>query len=233
MTTNAFRADFPIFSHTDAAYLDNAATTQRPEGVLRAVRDFYERHNANPLRGLYALSEQATEAYEQARARVADFIHAASPCEVVFTRNATEALNLVAYSWGLSALKPGDELLVTVTSHHSNILPWQMVARQTGAKLRFLLCDPDGSYPEELLAGAVNEHTKLAAAELVSNVTGRRFPMETLIRLVHAVGGRVVVDGAQSVPHMPTDVRAMDCDFLAFSGHKMLSEMGIGVLWAR
>ena len=233
MLTNQYRADFPIFSHTDAVYLDNAATTQRPECVLQAVRTFYEQQNANPLRGLYRLSEAATEAYKQARQTVADFIHARSACEVVFTRNATEALNLVAYSYGLSALKPGDELLVSITSHHSNILPWQMVARKTGAKLRFLLCERDGSYSDEAIDAAVNEHTKLAAVELVSNVTGRRMNAERVIRLVHGVGGKVVLDGAQSVPHMATDVQALDCDFLAFSGHKMLAEMGIGVLWAR
>lgn len=233
MLSNEFRKDFPIFGHTDAVYLDNAATTQRPESVLQAVKRFYEQSNANPLRGLYQLSEAATEAYENARQTVADFIHARSAAEVVFTRNATEALNLVAYSYALSTLKPGDEILVTITSHHSNILPWQMAARQTGAKLRFLLCEKDGSYSDEAITAAVNEHTRLAAVEYVSNVTGRKMNVERVIELVHSFGGVVVVDGAQSVPHMATDVQAIGCDFLAFSGHKMLSEMGIGVLWAR
>lgn len=164
---------------------------------------------------------------------MAAFINARSEREIIFTRNTTEALNLAAYSYACSALKPGDELLVTITSHHSNILPWQMAARVTGAKLRFLLCEQDGSYTDEAIDAAINEHTRLAAIELVSNVTGRRQRAERIISRVHAMGGLVVLDAAQGVPHMKTDVQALDCDFLAFSGHKMMADMGIGVLWAR
>lgn len=231
-----YKQDFPIFSssaYQNMVYLDNAATTQRPHVVLEAEKHFYESANANPLRGLYSLAMEATDLYEDARETVRSFINAHSAREIIFTRNATEALNLVAYSYGLSFLKEGDEILVSITAHHSNLLPWQMVAARTGAKLRFLECLADGSFPEETVRSLVTDRTKIVAVEAVSNVTGGRNQVELLTKLVHEKGGIIVLDGAQSVPHMPTDVAALDVDFMAFSGHKMFAAFGIGCLYGK
>ncbi|MCD8211480.1 MAG: SufS family cysteine desulfurase [Oscillospiraceae bacterium] len=227
------RKDFKIFQDRDIVYLDNAATTQRPEPVLEAERKFYEQDNANPFRGLYELGVKATEEYEKSRARTARFIHAERPEEIVFTRNTTESINLVSYSYASSFLKPGDEILITIAEHHSNLLPWQAAARRTGAVLKYLECDGDGSFSRESIEEAVTPRTKLAAICHISNVTGRVTPVEEIIRLVHAAGGIVLVDAAQSAPHMLLDVQEMDCDFLAFSGHKMFGPMGIGVLYGK
>ncbi|MCD8327048.1 MAG: SufS family cysteine desulfurase [Lachnospiraceae bacterium] len=228
-----YKEDFPLLKNTDLAYLDNAATAQRPSVVLDAVQDFYVRSNANPLRGLYDLAVDATERYEAARERTRRFIHADKSEEIIFTRNTTESINLVAYSYGLTNLKPGDEILITIAEHHSNMLPWQMVARQTGATLKYLDCDPDGSYPVERIAQAVTPNTKLAAIGHISNVLGCINPVEEIISRVHQNGGVVLVDAAQSVPHIPVDVQALDADFLAFSGHKLFGPMGIGVLYGK
>ena len=228
-----YKKDFPLLKDSQVAYLDNAATAQRPLAVLEAEKDFYEKYNANPLRGLYELGMEATERYEEARGTVRDFLHAKKSCEIIFTRNTTESINLVAYSYGLNNLKAGDELLVGIDSHHSNLLPWQMVARQTGASLKFLECEMDGHFTEEAIENAITEKTKLAAITHVSNVIGRVNPVEKIIEKVHAVGGVVLVDAAQSAPHIPIDVQAMDVDFLAFSGHKLMAPMGIGVLYGK
>ena len=228
-----FQADFPLLTGRDIAYLDSAATAQRPRQVIEAVSSYYETMNANPLRGFYDLAVESTAAYDRAREAVRKFIHAARTEEIVFTRNTTESINLVAYCYGLERLGPGDEILVTISEHHSNLLPWQMVAQKTGATLRFLECDPEGGYSEEAIASAVTEHTKLAAVGHISNVTGRVFPVEQLISAVHQVGGVVLVDGAQSAPHRAVDVQAMDADFFAFSGHKLMAPMGIGVLYGK
>lgn len=228
-----YKKDFPLLKDSQVAYLDNAATAQRPLAVLEAEKDFYEKYNANPLRGLYELGMEATDRYEEARGTVRDFLHAKKSCEIIFTRNTTESINLVAYSYGLNNLKAGDELLVGIDSHHSNLLPWQMVARQTGASLKFLECEMDGHFTEEAIENAITEKTKLAAITHVSNVIGRVNPVEKIIGKVHAVGGVVLVDAAQSAPHIPIDVQAMDVDFLAFSGHKLMAPMGIGVLYGK
>lgn len=228
-----YKKDFPLLAERDIAYLDNAATEQRPACVLDAEREFYERWNANPLRGLYELGVEATEQYEHARERVAQFVHAKSEREIIFTRNTTEGINLVAYSYALPRLKPGDEILVTIMEHHSNLLPWQMAARRTGATLKYLECEPDGSFTEEKIRDAVTPHTKLAALTLVSNVLGRATQAEKLIGMVHENGGVVLADAAQAAPHMPIDVTALDVDFLAFSGHKLMAPMGIGVLYGK
>ena len=231
--TDCIRCDFPLLIQTNEAYLDNAATSQKPYWVIKAVEDFYKHSNANPLRGLYELSVNATDRYENAREAVRKFIHAKESAEIVFTRNATESLNLIAYSYGLSNLREGDEIVVSITEHHSNILPWQMVARSTGAKLVYLECEQDGRITDEAIDKTITEKTRLVAVGEVSNVTGRRNPVEKIIKKAHSVGAVTVVDGAQSTPHMAVDVQAMNTDFFVFSGHKLLGPMGIGVLYGK
>ena len=231
--TNAYRKDFPLLTAQDIAYLDNAATAQRPQCVLDAVRRFYCEQNANPLRGLYPLSIAATDAYENAREAVRRFLNAKSAAEIVFTRNTTEGLNLAAYSYGLSHIKAGDEVVVSILEHHSDLLPWQMVCRQTGASLKFLDCEPDGSLDLNKAEALITDRTKLVAVTHVSNVVGRVNPIRQLADMAHKHGAVMVVDGAQSTPHIPVDVQALDADFLAFSGHKVYGPMGIGVLYGR
>ena len=231
--TNAYRKDFPLLTAQDIAYLDNAATAQRPQCVLDAVRRFYCEQNANPLRGLYPLSIAATDAYENAREAVRRFLNAKSAAEIVFTRNTTEGLNLAAYSYGLSHIKAGDEVVVSILEHHSDLLPWQMVCRQTGASLKFLDCEPDGSLDLNKAEALITDRTKLVAVTHVSNVVGRVNPIRQLADMAHKHGAVMVVDGAQSTPHIPVNVRELGADFLAFSGHKVYGPMGIGVLYGR
>ncbi len=231
--TNAYRKDFPLLMAQDIAYLDNAATAQRPQCVLDAVNRFYCEQNANPLRGLYPLSVAATDAYENARAAVRRFLNAKSTSEIVFTRNTTEGLNLAAYSYGLSHIRAGDEVVVSILEHHSDLLPWQMVCRQTGAALKFLECEPDGSLDLNKAETVITDKTKLVAVTHVSNVIGRVNPIRQLAGIAHRHGAVIVVDGAQSTPHIPVDVQALDADFLAFSGHKVYGPMGIGVLYGK
>ena len=231
--TNAYRKDFPLLMAQDIAYLDNAATAQRPQCVLDAVNRFYCEQNANPLRGLYPLSVAATDAYENARAAVRRFLNAGSTSEIVFTRNTTEGLNLAAYSYGLSHIRAGDEVVVSILEHHSDLLPWQMVCRQTGAALKFLECEPDGSLDLNKAETVITDKTKLVAVTHVSNVIGRVNPIRQLADIAHRHGAVIVVDGAQSTPHIPVDVQALDADFLAFSGHKVYGPMGIGVLYGK
>ncbi len=226
-----YRSDFPLIVNSSIAYLDNAATAQRPQCVIDAESDFYLRHNANPMRGLYELSIEATDIYENARETVRKFIGAASTEEVVFTRNTTESLNLVAYSYGLTHVKAGDEVLVSIMEHHSDLLPWQMVCRQTGAKLRFIDCEPDGSVDLNKVDEFITDKTKIVAMTQVSNVLGRQYPVREVAKLAHAKGAVMVVDGAQSTPHMPVNVQELGADFFAFSGHKVFGPMGIGVLY--
>lgn len=231
--TNAYRKDFPLLMAQDIAYLDNAATAQRPQCVLDAVNRFYCEQNANPLRGLYPLSVAATDAYENARTAVRRFLNAGSTSEIVFTRNTTEGLNLAAYSYGLSHIRAGDEVVVSILEHHSDLLPWQMVCRQTGAALKFLECEPDGSLDLNRAEAVITDKTKLVAVTHVSNVIGRVNPIRQLADIAHRHGAVIVVDGAQSTPHIPVDVQALDADFLAFSGHKVYGPMGIGVLYGK
>lgn len=233
MKTTDYRRDFPLLMQETAAYLDNAATAQRPRCVLDAEKTFYETQNANPLRGLYPLSIAATEAVEEARVAVRDFLHAKSSQEIIFTRNTTEALNLVAYSYGLSHVHAGDEVVVSILEHHSNLLPWQMVCRQTGATLKFIDCEMDGRLDLNKVSEIITEKTKIVAVTHVSNVIGRVNPIREIADMAHRVGAVIVVDGAQSTPHIPVDVQALDADFLAFSGHKVFGPMGIGALYGK
>lgn len=228
-----FKADFPIFAQDKTVYIDNAATAQRPACVLDAERNFYLTHNANPLRGLYALSVAATEDVEAAREAVRAFIGARHAEEIIFTRNTTESLNLVAYSYGRSQIHAGDEVLVSITEHHSDLLPWQAVCRETGAALRYIECEPDGSIDLDKVEKLITDRTKLVAVTQVSNVLGHVNPIREIADMAHRVGAVLVCDGAQSTPHMRVDVQALDADFFAFSGHKLYGPMGIGVLYGR
>lgn len=228
-----YRQDFPLLRENPIVYLDSAATAQRPDVVIEAEMEFYRNYNANPLRGLYSLGIEATDRYEEARECVAKFIHAASAKEIIFTRNATESLNLVAYSYGLSHLQKGDEIVVSILEHHSNQLPWRMVAEKTGAVVKYLECDWQGHILDADLQAAFSEKTKLVAVTQVSNVLGIRTPIEKIVALARKSGAVVVLDAAQSTPHMEVDVQKLGVDFLAFSGHKLMAPMGIGVLYGR
>lgn len=236
--STSFKNDFPLLDqHPDLAFLDSAATAQRPGCVLNAQRDFYEKMNANPLRGLYSLSVEATEAIARVRTQIAKLIGAVDSAgrpdsnDIVFTRNTSESLNLVAKSFAPLVLNDGDEVAITIMEHHSNLIPWQRVCRAKGAKLVYLYPNDEGVITDEEIAAKIGPKTKIAAAGEVSNVLGVRNPVEKIAAAVHVQGGYMVVDGAQSVPHMPVDVRELGADFFAFSAHKALGPMGIGVLW--
>lgn len=228
-----YRKDFPLLMQNKIIYIDNAATSQRPQCVIDAEGDFYKNYNANPLRGLYSLSVEATEVYENARETVKKFIGAEKSSEIIFTRNTTESLNLAAYSYGLSNVKKGDEIVVSIMEHHSDLLPWQMVAKTCGAELKFIECDKDGSIDLEKVKELITNRTKIVAMTQVSNVLGREYPVKEIAKLAHEKGAVMVVDGAQSTPHMKVDVTDLDADFFAFSGHKLLAPMGIGVLYGK
>lgn len=227
------KKDFPIFAKHDTVYLDTAATSQKPSRVIDAVERYYREENANPLRGLYDLSAKATESYESARQAVKKFIGAKSAREIVFTRNATESINLIAYSYGFENICANSEILVAISEHHSNLLPWQNLAQRTGAKLRYLECDKSGEYTLTSLENALTPNTKIFAAAQISNVFGRVNPIKEFAEICHKNGTIIVCDGAQSVPHMKVDVSELGVDFLAFSGHKLYAPMGIGVLYGR
>ncbi|MDI9549185.1 MAG: cysteine desulfurase [Chloroflexota bacterium] len=231
------KREFPILARRIGdkrlVYLDNAATSQKPEAVLQAMDDYYRLYNANVHRGVHTLSEEATALYEQARVRIARLLHAPSEKQIVFTRGTTESINLVANAWGRANLKPGDEVLITEMEHHSNIVPWQILRDQIGFTLRYIPLGLDGLLDVSDLDSLINERTKLVSFIHVSNVLGTINPAAELIAAAHAVGAKVLLDGAQSVPHMPVDVQALDVDFLAFSGHKMCGPTGSGALYAK
>ncbi len=231
---NPYKADFPLLAaNPELAFLDSAATAQRPTCVLDAQRNFYETMNANALRGLYRLSVEATAAINEARETCAKFINAPEACDVVFCRNTSEALNLVAKTYGMANLHEGDEVCITIMEHHSNLIPWQQVCRATGAKLVYLRPDANGVISEEEMDTKIGEHTKIVSATQVSNVLGIQNPIPELARRAHEAGGVMIIDGAQSVPHMQVDVQKLGADFFAFSGHKVFGPFGIGVLWGK
>jgi len=232
------RRDFPILSqvHHDGVplvYLDNAATSQKPEAVIQAIENYYRGYNANIHRGIHKLAEEATAAYEGARERVRAFINAASTREIIFTRNATEAINLVACTWGRANIRADDVIVLTEMEHHSNLVPWHMLAAETGARLEFIPVTDDGYLDLGAFDRLLELHPRLVAFTHMSNVLGTINPAAEIAARAHAAGAVVLVDGAQSVPHLPVDVRALDCDFLAFSGHKMCGPTGIGVLYGK
>ncbi|GMV03740.1 MAG: putative cysteine desulfurase [Gemmatimonadota bacterium] len=237
LDVGALRREFPAL-HQEVngkplVYLDNAATSQKPRAVLDALSTYYAEDNANVHRGIHELSRRATVAYERAREKVARFINASAPAEVVWTRGTTEAINLVAHAWGSYALKEGDEILLTVMEHHSNLVPWQLLARRTGARLRYIELDDQGRLVLDDLPSLLTERTKLVAVTHVSNALGTVNPVKEIVAAAKAVGARVLVDGAQGAVHTRVDVQALGADFYAFSGHKMCGPTGVGALWAR
>ncbi|MEM3796851.1 MAG: cysteine desulfurase [Candidatus Bathyarchaeia archaeon] len=231
------REDFPILkrkiNNHPLIYFDNAATSQKPKQVIEVMKEFYEKHNANVHRAVHTLSLEATELYEEAHEEVAEFIGAKDMEEIIFVRGTTEAINLVAYSWGLRNLKREDEVLVTLMEHHSNMVPWEILSKIRGFKLKYADVNPDGTLKYESLKEMLTPKVKLVCITHVSNVTGVINDVQTIAKLAHENGALVLVDGAQSVPHIPVNVRELDCDFLAFSGHKMLGPTGIGVLYGK
>ncbi len=233
---NQIRPDFPILHQEingqPLVYLDNAATSQKPLVVINALKDYYENYNSNVHRGVHTLSAKATDAYEAARDKIAAFINAASRQEIVYTRNATEAINLVAYSWG-SNLQKGDEIILSVMEHHSNLVPWQLLAQRTGAVLKFVDLTATEEFDFAHFKSLITEKTKLVSVVHVSNTLGCINPVQEIIAVAHKHGAKVLIDACQSVPHMPVDVQAMDCDWLVASGHKMCAPTGIGFLYGK
>jgi cysteine desulfurase/selenocysteine lyase len=231
------RNDFPILRRQvhgrPLVYFDNAATSQKPRQVIDALVEYYENYNANIHRGIHTLAEEATAKYEETRRKTADFIGAPSPECIVFTRNTTESINLVAYAWARKQLKPGDEIVFSVMEHHSNIVPWQLIAKETGATLRFIDIDDEGQLVWDDVERTIGANTKIVAITHMSNVLGTINDVRRVADMAHRHGALVLVDGAQSVPHLPVNVQELDCDFFAFSAHKMLGPTGVGVLYAR
>ena len=233
MTNYEIRKDFPIFDGNKITYLDSGATTQRPKQVLDAVENFYKTANANPHRGAYELSIEATNIYENARVKVSEFINSSEPEQIIFTRNSSESLNLIAYSYGLNNLKKDDKIVISIMEHHSNLVPWQFVSKKTGSTLEYMYVNEEGVLTDEEINRKIVPGVKIVGITQISNVLGTINDVRKIVKKAHEVGAIVVVDGAQSVPHIKVDVQDLDCDFLVFSGHKMLSPLGIGVLYGK
>ena len=227
------KEDFPIFKNRDIAYLDSGATTQKPKYVINAIDNYYEKNNANPHRGAYELSVQATEEYEGARKKVAKFINAKVPEEIIFTKNASEALNLIAYSYGLDKLKKNEEVVISIMEHHSNLVPWQYVTEKTGSTLKYMYINDEYELSDKEIEEKITDKTKVVGIAHISNVLGTINNVEKIIKYAHSKGAIVIVDCSQSIPHMQIDVQKMDADFIVFSGHKMLAPLGIGVLYGK
>lgn len=227
------RDDFPILKNRNIAYLDSGATTQKPKQVIKAIEDFYENYNANVHRGAYSLSTEASAIYEDTRTKIANFINAKHREEIIFSKNATESLNLIAYSYGLDKLKKDDEIVISIMEHHSNLVPWQKVAKQTDAKLNYMYINDEFEISDEEIENKITDKTKIVGITHVSNVLGTVNNIKKIIKYAHKKGAIVIVDASQSIPHMKIDVQDLDCDFLVFSGHKMLAPLGIGVLYGK
>ena len=228
-----FKEDFPIFKNRDIAYLDSGATAQKPQIVIDAINNFYDKFNANPHRGAYTLSVEATAVYEDTRAKIAKFINAKHPEEIIFSKNASESLNLFAYSYGLDNLKNGDDVVISIMEHHSNLVPWQFVTQKTGSELKYMYINDEFELSKEEIESKITDNTKIVGITHVSNVLGTINNVKEIIKYAHKKGAVVIVDASQSIPHMKIDVQDLDADFLAFSGHKMFAPLGIGVLYGK
>ena len=228
-----FKEDFPIFKNRDIAYLDSGATAQKPQIVIDAINNFYDKFNANPHRGAYTLSVEATAVYEDTRAKIAKFINAKHPEEIIFSKNASESLNLLAYSYGLDNLKKGDDVVISIMEHHSNLVPWQFVTQKTGSELKYMYINGEFELSKEEIESKITDNTKIVGITHVSNVLGTINNVKEIIKYAHKKGAVVIVDASQSIPHMKIDVQDLDADFLVFSGHKMFAPLGIGVLYGK
>lgn len=233
MLSEEIKKDFPILENSNLTYLDSGATTQKPKQVIDKIEEFYNKYNANPHRGAYSLSVEATNEYESARVKIAKFINASKPEEVIFSKNATESLNLIAYSYGLENLKKDDEVVISIMEHHSNLVPWQKMTKAKNAKLKYMYVNDNYEIPDEEIETKITKNTKIVGITYVSNVLGTINPVKKIIKQAHKMGAVVVVDASQSIPHMKLDVQELDADFVVFSGHKMLAPLGIGVLYGK
>ena len=233
MDIEEIKKDFPILENNKITYLDSGATTQKPQYVIDKIEEFYQNYNANPHRGAYSLSMEATTKYEETRAKIANFIHARYPEEIIFSKNATESLNLIAYSYGMENLKQDDEVVISIMEHHSNLVPWQKVTKQTGSKLNYMYINDNYEITDEEIEEKITNKTKIVGITYVSNVLGTINNVKKIIKYAHSKGAIVIVDASQSIPHMEMNVQDLDCDFLVFSGHKMLAPLGIGVLYGK
>ena len=233
MNTEQIKKDFPLLENENITYLDSGATTQKPIQVIKAVEEFYQKYNANPHRGAYSLSVEATEQYENTRTKIAKFINAKHREEIIFSKNATESLNLIAYSYGLDNLKKDDEVVISIMEHHSNLVPWQKMTKQTGSKLNYMYINENYQITDEEIERKITDKTKIVGITHVSNVLGTINNVKKIIKYAHKKGAIVIVDASQSIPHMKIDVQDLDADFLVFSGHKMLAPLGIGVLYGK
>ena len=233
MNIEEIKKDFPLLENSNITYLDSGATTQKPLKVINAVDEFYKRYNANPHRGAYSLSVEATEIYENTRTKIAKFINAKHREEIIFSKNATESLNLIAYSYGLENLKEDDEVVISIMEHHSNLVPWQKVTKKIGAKLKYMYINDEFELTDKEIEEKITDKTKIVGIAHVSNVLGTINNVKKIIEYAHKKGAIVIVDASQSIPHMKIDVQELDADFLVFSGHKMLAPLGIGVLYGK
>ena len=230
---NTIKKDFPLLENENITYLDSGATTQKPIQVIKAVEEFYQKYNANPHRGAYSLSVEATEQYENTRTKIAKFINARHREEIIFSKNATESLNLIAYSYGMDNLKKDDEVVISIMEHHSDLVPWQKVTKNTGSKLNYMYINDEFELTDEEIENKITDKTKIVGITHVSNVLGTINNVKKIIKYAHKKGAIVIVDASQSIPHMKIDVQDLDADFLVFSGHKMLAPLGIGVLYGK
>ena len=233
MILEEIKKDFPLLENRDIAYLDSGATTQKPKQVIEAIEKYYKNNNANPHRGAYSLSIEATEQYENTRTKIAEFINAKHREEIIFSKNATESLNLIAYSYGIEKLKKDEEVVISIMEHHSNLVPWQKVTKKTGSKLKYMYINENHEIPDEEIENKITEKTKIVGITHISNVLGTINNIKKIIKYAHKKGAIVIVDASQSIPHIKIDVQDLNADFLVFSGHKMLAPLGIGVLYGK